>query len=159
MTIYWSLQFNALLRGMWSWWVPPIIVVVSLFVGLFLISSGLDEIANPRRTTPSVKRARAWSRDTMLRLESPPIPARISEFAAAQLWWYEEAASVLAASYTARTSAAGRDRPFHRSLTERRLDSLRGAAGPTLVDASWNAGCAMSLDAAVAYGRLQPDAS
>ena len=49
MTIYWSLHFNALLRGMWWWWVPPIVVVVSLFVGLFLISSGLDEIANPRR--------------------------------------------------------------------------------------------------------------
>jgi peptide/nickel transport system permease protein len=49
MTIYWSLQFNALLRGMWWWWVPPIVVVVGLFVGLFLISAGLDEIANPRR--------------------------------------------------------------------------------------------------------------
>jgi peptide/nickel transport system permease protein len=49
MTIYWSLHFNAMLRGMWWWWGPPIAVVVLLFVGLFLVSSGLDEVANPRR--------------------------------------------------------------------------------------------------------------
>lgn len=49
MTIYWAILFNALLRGMWWWWMPPIIVIVLLFVGLFLISSGLDELANPRR--------------------------------------------------------------------------------------------------------------
>jgi peptide/nickel transport system permease protein len=49
MTIYWAILFNALLRGMWWWWLPPIIVIVLLFVGLFLISSGLDEFANPRR--------------------------------------------------------------------------------------------------------------
>ncbi|MFN8523638.1 MAG: ABC transporter permease [Chloroflexota bacterium] len=49
MTIYWSLHFNALLRGMWWWWLPPIVVVVVLFIGLFLLSAGLDEVANPRR--------------------------------------------------------------------------------------------------------------
>jgi peptide/nickel transport system permease protein len=49
MTIYWAILFNALLRGMWWWWLPPIVVIVLLFVGLFLISSGLDEFANPRR--------------------------------------------------------------------------------------------------------------
>jgi peptide/nickel transport system permease protein len=49
MTIYWAINFNALLRGMWWWWVPPILVVVVLFVGLFLLSAGLDEIANPRK--------------------------------------------------------------------------------------------------------------
>jgi len=48
MTIYWALQFNALLRGMWWWWVPPIIVLVVLFFGLLLLTIGLDEIANPR---------------------------------------------------------------------------------------------------------------
>ena len=26
MTIYWAIQFNALLRGMWWWWLPPIVV-------------------------------------------------------------------------------------------------------------------------------------
>lgn len=49
MTIYWAINYNALLRGMWWWWLPPIIAVVLMFVGLFLISSGMDEIANPRR--------------------------------------------------------------------------------------------------------------
>jgi peptide/nickel transport system permease protein len=48
MTIYWSIQFAALMRGLWWWWAPPIIVIVLLFIGLYLISSGLDELANPR---------------------------------------------------------------------------------------------------------------
>src|SRR5215212_1886349 len=49
MTIYWAINYNALLRNMWWWWMPPIVAVVLMFVGLFLISSGMDEIANPRR--------------------------------------------------------------------------------------------------------------
>ena len=49
MTIYWAISFNAMLRGLWWWWVPPIVVIVVLFMGLFLLSSGLDEAANPRR--------------------------------------------------------------------------------------------------------------
>ena len=49
MTIYWAISFNAMLRGLWWWWVPPIIVIVVLFMGLFLLSAGLDEVANPRR--------------------------------------------------------------------------------------------------------------
>jgi peptide/nickel transport system permease protein len=48
MTIYWAIYFNALLRGLWWWWIPPIVVVVILFIGLYLMSAGLDEIANPR---------------------------------------------------------------------------------------------------------------
>jgi peptide/nickel transport system permease protein len=48
MTIYWAISFNAVLRGLWWWWVTPIVAIVVLFVGLFLLSAGLDEIANPR---------------------------------------------------------------------------------------------------------------
>ncbi|GAI95007.1 unnamed protein product, partial [marine sediment metagenome] len=48
MTIYWVLHYSALLHGMWWWWAPPIIIIVIIFVGLFLISTGLDELANPR---------------------------------------------------------------------------------------------------------------
>jgi len=48
MTIYWAISFNALLRGLWWWWVVPIVTIVVLFMGLFLLSAGLDEIANPR---------------------------------------------------------------------------------------------------------------
>lgn len=48
MTIYWTMWYGALLNGWWWWWAPPIVVIVTLFVGLFLISQGLDEWANPR---------------------------------------------------------------------------------------------------------------
>lgn len=48
MTIFWAIYYGAVLRGMWWWWGPPIVVLVLLFNGLFLISKGLDEIANPR---------------------------------------------------------------------------------------------------------------
>jgi peptide/nickel transport system permease protein len=48
MTIYWAISFSALLRGMWWWWLPPVVVIVILFVGLFLLTSGLDLIANPK---------------------------------------------------------------------------------------------------------------
>jgi peptide/nickel transport system permease protein len=49
MTIYWAINSTALLRGLWWWWIMPIVVIVFLFMGLFLLSTGLDEIANPRR--------------------------------------------------------------------------------------------------------------
>ncbi len=48
MTIYWAISFNAVVRGMWWWLAMPIAAIVILFIGLFLIISGLDEIANPR---------------------------------------------------------------------------------------------------------------
>jgi peptide/nickel transport system permease protein len=48
MTVYWVLFNAALINGWWWWWVPPIVILAILFIGLFLISVGLDEIANPR---------------------------------------------------------------------------------------------------------------
>jgi peptide/nickel transport system permease protein len=33
---------------MWWWFLPPIVIIVILFLGLFLMSQGLDQIANPR---------------------------------------------------------------------------------------------------------------
>lgn len=47
-TIYWSQQFSAILRGQWWWWAPPIMMIAAIFVGLFLVSVGLDRFANPR---------------------------------------------------------------------------------------------------------------
>ena len=47
-TIYWSQQSAAVLRGYWWWWAPPIAVIASIFVGLFLTSVGFDRFANPR---------------------------------------------------------------------------------------------------------------
>jgi peptide/nickel transport system permease protein len=51
MTIFWANYNGAIIRGMWWWWGPPIFVIVFLFVSLFLISAGLDEVANPRLRT------------------------------------------------------------------------------------------------------------
>ena len=48
MTIHWALDFGAVLAGMWWWWIPPLTVIVVLFLGLYLVATGLDEIANPR---------------------------------------------------------------------------------------------------------------
>jgi peptide/nickel transport system permease protein len=48
MTIYWVIYYSALLHGMWWWFGPPIAIILILFLGLFGLSAGLDEIANPR---------------------------------------------------------------------------------------------------------------
>ena len=48
MTINGALRASAILRGMWWWWGFPIVMLVLIFISLFLITVGLDEIANPR---------------------------------------------------------------------------------------------------------------
>ena len=48
MTIYWALYYTSILRGIWWWWGPPIAIIILTFMGLFLISLGLDQIANPK---------------------------------------------------------------------------------------------------------------
>ena len=48
MTIYWVIYHSALLHGLWWWFTPPLVIIVILFLGLFCLSSGLDEVANPR---------------------------------------------------------------------------------------------------------------
>jgi peptide/nickel transport system permease protein len=48
MTIYWVQYYGAFVRGMWWWILTPISVIVLIFMGLFFLSSGLDEFANPR---------------------------------------------------------------------------------------------------------------
>ena len=48
-TLYWVNYYSALLHGMWWWFLPPVIIIILLFIGLFLISAGLDDLANPRR--------------------------------------------------------------------------------------------------------------
>ena len=49
MTIYWSITFSALIRGMWWWWSIPIVFLALLFVSLIMIAAGLDELANPKQ--------------------------------------------------------------------------------------------------------------
>ncbi len=48
MTIYYAIRAVAMLRGMWWWLGFPIVTLTIIFVGFFLIATGLDEIANPR---------------------------------------------------------------------------------------------------------------
>ncbi len=48
MTIYWSMYYTSMLRNLWWWWAPPIVIIVIIFTGLFMISAGLDQVANPR---------------------------------------------------------------------------------------------------------------
>lgn len=48
MIINYALRSSALVRGMDWWWMPPIIILVVIFTGFFLMTVGLDEIANPR---------------------------------------------------------------------------------------------------------------
>lgn len=47
-TMYWVMTQNAFVRGMWWWAAVPILVILLIFIMLFFISSGLDELANPR---------------------------------------------------------------------------------------------------------------
>ena len=52
MTLYW-VNFNAaILNGWWWWWTAPIVMIVMVFLGLFFLTVGLDEIANPRLRNP-----------------------------------------------------------------------------------------------------------
>ena len=48
MTLYW-VNFNAaLINGWWWWWTAPLAIILVVFLGLFFLTVGLDEIANPR---------------------------------------------------------------------------------------------------------------
>lgn len=39
---------SAIMRGMWWWWALPSVVLMIIFIGLFLVAIGLDEVSNPR---------------------------------------------------------------------------------------------------------------
>ena len=48
MIINYALRSSAVVRGMVWWWLPPILILVVIFTSFFLMTIGLDEIANPR---------------------------------------------------------------------------------------------------------------
>ena len=48
---FWFIRFGAVPQGMWWWFGPPIVVIAIFVVGLFIITAGLDQIANPRLRT------------------------------------------------------------------------------------------------------------
>jgi peptide/nickel transport system permease protein len=47
MTLYW-VNFNAAMINGWWWWTAPTVIILTVFLGLFFLTIGLDEIANPR---------------------------------------------------------------------------------------------------------------
>ncbi len=47
-TIYWAIFYSAPFRGIWWWWAPPVAVLALVFGSLYMITAGLDTIANPR---------------------------------------------------------------------------------------------------------------
>ncbi|MBN9346575.1 MAG: ABC transporter permease [Devosia sp.] len=47
-TIYFAIYYASMWRGLWWWWLPPVLVLVAIFLGLFLVSTALDEVANPK---------------------------------------------------------------------------------------------------------------
>ncbi|MGQ9629769.1 MAG: ABC transporter permease [bacterium] len=48
MMIYWSLSYSAIFRGMWWWWSTPVVTLVCVFLSLYLMHLGSDEVSNPR---------------------------------------------------------------------------------------------------------------
>ena len=48
MTLFWVIYYAAIINSWWWWWLAPLVVIIMLFTGLFLVTAGLDEFANPR---------------------------------------------------------------------------------------------------------------
>ncbi len=46
--IYWALSYGAILQGFWWWWLTPVVTLIALFMALYLVHLGLDEVGNPR---------------------------------------------------------------------------------------------------------------
>jgi peptide/nickel transport system permease protein len=46
--IYWALNFGAMIQNLWWWWLIPVVTLMTLFLALYLVHLGLDEVANPR---------------------------------------------------------------------------------------------------------------
>jgi len=48
MMIYWALSYGAILQNLWWWWLIPVVVLMCLFLSLYLVHLGFDEVSNPR---------------------------------------------------------------------------------------------------------------
>ena len=46
--IYWALSYGALLQNLWWWWATPVMTLIVVFLALYLVHVGLDEVSNPR---------------------------------------------------------------------------------------------------------------
>jgi peptide/nickel transport system permease protein len=48
MMLYWALNYGAILQNLWWWWLTPVFTLMLLFLALYLIHLGFDEVSNPR---------------------------------------------------------------------------------------------------------------
>ncbi len=48
MMLYWALSYGAILQNLWWWWLIPVLTLMCLFLSLYLVHLGLDEVSNPR---------------------------------------------------------------------------------------------------------------
>ena len=80
MTLYW-VNFNAaMINGWWWWWLAPTVIILTVFLGLFFLTVGLDGLTRLRRSadgfnigvlgsracaSPSSTRAASSGRSTM----------------------------------------------------------------------------------------------
>lgn len=48
MMIYWALSYSAIFQNLWWWWMAPVLSLMILFLALYLVHIGLDEVSNPR---------------------------------------------------------------------------------------------------------------
>lgn len=48
MMIYWALSYSAIFQNLWWWWMAPVVALMTLFLSLYLVHIGLDEVSNPR---------------------------------------------------------------------------------------------------------------
>ena len=69
-TIYWSQEYTAVLRGFWWWWGPPIAMIAFIFLALFVTSAGHGPLREP--ATP----ARLMATDIARRPPRLPAPRR-----------------------------------------------------------------------------------
>ncbi|HEV2109549.1 MAG TPA: ABC transporter permease, partial [Thermomicrobiales bacterium] len=49
--IYWALLNGAVFQNLWWWWLTPVLTLIVLFLALYLVHLGLDEVGNPRLRT------------------------------------------------------------------------------------------------------------
>jgi peptide/nickel transport system permease protein len=51
MMVYWALSYGAILQNLWWWWLTPVFALMILFLCLYLVHLGFDEVSNPRLQT------------------------------------------------------------------------------------------------------------
>ena len=51
MMIFWALSYSAIFLNLWWWWLTPVVTLMAVFLSLYLIHLGLDEVGNPRLRT------------------------------------------------------------------------------------------------------------